>query len=212
MLLTAQEFARAWGSDQLIRLPSSLPTPPVPDEAREFLSDAGLPALIRVLSDSTASRITFCRLAQGVSPVLGEETVGPSLPLEWSAYWILGDDFFCNGSAWWCIDARTGSVNRIDIELPQPIEFVNSSVAHFASTLVAVSNWCEQCSQSPIEWNSRADQLNCELAVIDSRAMERNRSFWPALLDFIRHEGPQPNVLEKGTRLEGEQALQAGPW
>jgi hypothetical protein len=42
--------------------------------------------------------------------------------------------------------------------------------------------------------------------------MESDQNFWPAYLDFIRGEGPHLGRFEKGSRVEGEQALQAGPW
>src|SRR5262249_34408353 len=83
----------------LVRLPPSA-SAAIPHDSREFLVRAGLPALVRLFPGSTDGVITFSRLAAGLSPVLGEKTVGPPLTSEWSAYWIVGDEFFCNGAAW----------------------------------------------------------------------------------------------------------------
>lgn len=212
MLLSPKEFASAWGADALVRLPSPLATAPIPSDARQFLVQAGLPALIRYFPGSTGGKITFCRLAAGLSPVLGEETVGPPLPPEWSVYWILGDEFFCNGSAWWCVHERTGRVERIDIELDRPIEFANSSVAHFASAVLAASLWSDRRGRAAAEWPSDVDQFERELAALDAASMESDRNFWPVYLDFMRDEGPHPGAFEKGSRSEGERALEAGPW
>jgi SUKH-4 immunity protein len=211
MRLTADKIARAWGDDALVRLPTALATAPIPSDAREFLVQAGLPALVRYFGGSTEVKATFCRLAMGLSPVLGEKTGGPPLPPEWSVYWILGDEFFCNGSAWWCIHEQTGHVNRIDIELNQPIKFANSSVAHFASAVLAASSWSDRCSRSAENWPSEVDRLKRELADLDSSSMESDRNYWPVYLDFIRDEDPHLCAIEKGSRSEGEQALQAGP-
>jgi hypothetical protein len=93
MLLSPEEFARAWGADALVQLPP-LAGKPILNDSREFLVRAGLPALIRYFPGSDGV-ITFCRLASGLSPVLGEKTVGPPLPSEWSVYWIVGERPCC---------------------------------------------------------------------------------------------------------------------
>ena len=210
MLLSPEEFARAWGVDALVRLPS-LAGAPIPRDSREFLLQAGLPALIRYFW-SGEGLITFCRLASGLAPVLGEKYVGPPLPSEWWVYWVIGDEFFCNGAAWWCVHGPTGRMDRIDIELKPPIEFANSTVAHFASAVLAALLWAAQCSRAVEEWPSEVDRLKRELAELDPPCMELDQNYWPAYLDFIRSEGPHLGRFEKGSRAEGEQALHAGPW
>jgi hypothetical protein len=212
MLLAPEDFARAWGSDALVRPAASSVPESIPSEARAFLVRAGLPALIRYFGGSSECRITFCRLASGLSPVLAAETVGPPLPPEWSLYRVLGDEFFCNGAAWWCLHEQTGQVDRIDIELAQPIEFVNSSVAHFAAAVLAASAWSSRGSRSAEAWPTEVDAFKRELAVIDPECMASRRSFWPVYLDFIREEGPRRGAFEKGSRLQGERASRAGPW
>jgi hypothetical protein len=124
----------------------------------------------------------------------------------------LGDEFFCNGSAWWCVHERTGQVDRIDIELSQPIQFANNSVAHFASALRAALAWSDRLGGSAEEWPSAVDQFKRELAMLDPDGMSSRRNFWPMHLEFIREEGPLSGVFEKGTRSEGEHALEVGPW
>jgi len=212
MLPSPEEFARAWGADSLVRLSSRLATAPVPKDCRDFLVHVGLPALIRYFPGSSDGVITFCRLDSGLAPVLEEKTVGPPLPSEWSVYWIMGDEFFCNGAAWWCVHGPTGRVDRIDIEIEPPIEFANSSVAHFASALLGARLWSARSSRSSRDWPSEVDRFKHELAELDPACLQSDRHFWPAYLDFIRSEGPHLGLFEKGSRAEGERALKAGPW
>jgi SUKH-4 immunity protein len=210
MLLSPEEFARAWGADALVRLASFSGTP-IPNDGREFLMQAGLPALIRYFPP-TAGVITFRRLASGLAPLLGEKTVGPPLPSEWSVYWIVGDEFFCNGAAWWCVHGPTGRVDRIDIAIESPIDFANSSVVHLASAVLAMSLWSTQCSRAVEKWPSEVDRLKRELADLDPTSMQSDRNLWPAYPDFIRSEGPVVGGFEKGSRAEGERAFRTGPW
>jgi hypothetical protein len=212
MLLSPEEFSRAWGFETLVRLSSQQAAAPIPNEDRDFLVRGGLPALIRYFPGSTDGVVTFCRLATGLVPVLGERTGGPPLPPDWSAYWIIGDEFFSNGAAWWCLHGPSGRVDRIDIEIEPPIEFVNSSVAHFASALLAASQWSAQCGHSVEEWLSEVDRFKRALAELDPPCVQSDRNFWPVRLDVIRSKGPHLRVFEKGSRAEGERALRAGPW
>jgi hypothetical protein len=211
MLLSAEEFAKYWGAKYLVQMPPRADAP-IPKDTREFLVRAGLPTLLRYTPGATDAVITFCRLASGLAPVLGEKTVGPPLPSEWSDYWIIGDEFFCNGAAWWCVHGPTGRVDRIDIEIDPPVEFANSSVAHFATTVLTELMWSAIGNDLVGNWHSSVDRLKSELAALDPPCMQSNRNFWPAYLDFIRSEEPQLTPLKWGTRAEGERALEAGPW
>jgi hypothetical protein len=211
MLISPEEFARARGANNLVQMPP-LTDAPVPNDSGEFLVRAGLPALIRYTPGATDAVITFCRLASGLAPLLGEKTVGPPLPSEWSDYWIIGDEFFCNGAAWWCVHGPTGRVDRIDIEIDPPVEFANSSVVHFASALHAALVWSAKGSRLVADRPAEVDRLKSELAELDPNCMQSNRNFWPVYLDFIRDEGPQLTPLKAGSRAEGERALEAGPW
>jgi hypothetical protein len=157
--------------------------------------------------------ITFCRLAEGLFPVLAEKTVGPPLPREWGEYFILGDEFFCNGSAWWCVHRPTGRVDRIDIEIEPPVEFANSSVGQFAAALLMGTEWSASRSTAAEDWLAEVGRLRATLAGLDPPCMGAGRSFfWPSYLDYLADEGPGVQVFERGSRSEGEQALRAGPW
>ena len=215
--LSAEEFARAWGGDALVRLPTNaVATARIPQSSRDFLTRAGLPALIHYFLGSTDAKMTFVRLEAGLRSILEEKTVGTPLSRTWSAYRVLGEEFFCNGSAWWCEREPTGEVCRVDIELSQPVSFVNSSVEHFASAILAARHWSEQYAGNLA---SELDRLRDELRAFDPHAMADERHFWPKWLDFIEFEkdtlvdaGVRVGEWRIGTRADGERALREGPW
>ncbi len=69
MVVTPEEFERAWGTEALVRLPLAEHTP-VLSEAYRFLAVAGLPALIRCYEGDGYSNLTFCRLTAGLFPII----------------------------------------------------------------------------------------------------------------------------------------------
>jgi hypothetical protein len=215
--LSPDEFAHAWGEDALVRLSADAAmTLQVPDHSRNFLARAGLPVLLHYFLGSTDAKISFLRLDAGVTPVSEEKTVGPPLPRSWSSYQVLGDEFFCNGSAWWCVHEPSGNVCRVDIELDEPVELANTSVEHFASALLAAWKWSHRYSGRMI---SELDRLRDELRALDPHAMAEPRSFWPSWLNFIDAEketlvdvGVRVAEWRKGTREDGDQAIREGAW
>jgi hypothetical protein len=211
-LLGPEEFAHEWGPEALIRLPDKKSKVPMPADTRDFLVRAGLPALITYYGGVTESKVTFYRLDLGPSPLLEEETVDPRIPASWSAYVVVGDEFFCNGCASWCIHQDTGHVLRVDPELQEPVEFVNSSVAHFASAALTAVSWSQHCTRTAAEWVAEVDRLTQLLGLLDPESTRSTKQFWGSYLDFIRSEGPAKAACNKGTRHEAHQAWIAGPW
>jgi hypothetical protein len=215
--LSPDEFALAWGNAALVRVPAGVgAAATIPPDAREFLVQAGLPALVHYFPGSTDAKMTFSRLASGLTRASDEPTVGPPLRPEWSAYWVLGDEFFCNGSAWWCIREGPGHVCRADIELSDPVSFANSSVGHFASALLAACAWSDRYADQRV---SKIDNLREELRSLDPPSIAEERNFWPNWLDFIECEkgtlddaGVRIAEWRKVSRADGERALRDGPW
>jgi hypothetical protein len=105
-------------------------------------------------------------------------------------YWVLGDEFFCNGTALWCLRRDNGRVVRIDYELADPIELVNTSVGRFASALWAAVMWSEASNRGAASWPREVDQLEAAIGALDPECLAAHRSFWRAILDFERAEGP----------------------
>jgi len=209
-ILTASAFAAAWGEDSLVRLPDANKS--IPAKCGEFLLRAGLPALVRCHEASNESKITFCRLSRGLSSVIDEKTVGTPLPSSWSRYLVAGDEFFCNGAAWWCIHQANGSIVRIDIELDDPVEFVNTSVAHFAAAISMAVGWSAKCRRTAQEWTREVDQLVNAIRTLDPPALKSRRCFWLRFLEFIREEDPSESGFVKGSATAGRRAWKAGSW
>jgi hypothetical protein len=208
--LPAAEFARLWGAESLVRLPAGVALPP--GAAGDFLTQAGLPALVSCFEDESESKITFCRLAAGLATLAGEPSVGPPTPIDRAAFYVLGDEFFCNGSAWWCLHREHGYVARIDIGLREPVALVNTGVAELASSLFAAVCWSEHCTRTETDWVKEVDRLQQILKLIDAAAFGYTNNFWQAYLLYIAGENPARSGFVKRSLQEGQQALAAGPW
>jgi hypothetical protein len=210
--ISPARFAQGWGMDDLIRVPRMLASPAIPRDTKEFLVRAGLPALATHFLGACKSRtMTFCRLSSGLPSVLSEETGGPPLPSSWSRYYVLGDEFFCNGGCWWCLHQTNGHVLRIDIELNDPIEFANTSVAQFAFALLAAVSWSKNCDRTATRWPGEVQRLESELRQLDPKSVRRGHNYWRMYLDFLREEGRRA-FFRKGSRAAGRRCLQEGPW
>jgi hypothetical protein len=155
--------------------------------------------------------MTFCRLESGISTLL-EEPLHSTLSSEWSVYFVLGDDFFCNGSAFWCLHQLTGGIYRIDIELSPPVEFVNSSLTHFASAILAGESFSHDMNDGVERWNTELDFFQRSLGAFDPICLQSPQNFWPRYLSFLRGEGPQARIFIKGSLSEGRQASRTGSW
>lgn len=124
----------------------------------------------------------------------------------------MGDEFFDSGSAWWCIHAQTGHVYRIDLAREQPFDFVNASVAQFASAAFATLSWSNRLKRSVTQWATKLDELTRQIAAIDPASLKPTGSFWPAYLDHLRDDQPHLGVFKKGTVSDGQQALRVETW
>jgi hypothetical protein len=112
------------------------------------------------------------------------------LPTEFAAYWIIGDEVFINGSAWFCITGGTGQLVRIDVEQDDPVEFVNSSVEHFATFLAVLQRWCADNDGSD-SWGDGVHRIQKEMFALEPEIASASKSFWPRLLEAIEEEGPE---------------------
>jgi hypothetical protein len=188
-LLTPDEFVHAWGSDGLIGLPEQTIAAPIPEDARMFLVKAGLPRHITFAHKSLPSEMSFVRLSDGLQNVIAVQTVGPAFPSGWSVYWIMGEESFDNGSAWFCIHQDSGHVVRMDIELDNPISLVNTSVAHLATAILLSCSWSQESARQG-QWSAMVDQLGDSLRRSDPGALRSKDTFWNGILDEMRNVGP----------------------
>jgi hypothetical protein len=185
-------FLQRWGRASLLQLP---PTGhlarTLPASSREFLWKAGLPLGVETHEHVHGSGLTFRRLRNGGRQLIEEwPKIGP--PAEWSPFWIIGDEYFCQGSAWWVIHDRTGEISRVDPCRDPAIYLVNVDAAHFAQSLLAAVEWTEHCRYIARDWSQQIASLRTALRQVDPPAAASPHSHWMHFTDVIECEPPHP--------------------
>ncbi len=74
-----------------------------------------------------------------------------NMPTEWSCFWHLADEECLQGGGWICIEEITGRLVVIDLNCPDPVYLLNSSVRNFYTTLAYFLDWSENTDGSPAE-------------------------------------------------------------
>jgi len=126
------------------------------------------------------------KFRESTSTVLKEEFVGPSLPADWDRYVVFADEEFPNGSAWYCVNNENGAVYRIDIELDNPVEYVNSSLEAFKKSILETVKWSDQFSDKIEGHPEYTDFIMKELSEIDRTAFKSEKYYWPTIINHIR--------------------------
>lgn len=196
---TPETFAAAWGAEHLVRLPAS-------DPARDrilldtfrFLANAGLPRRMVLSGLFPEWEISFETLASRLVPILeaveclgDPETAWPPEDVPgggWENYFLLGEENFGVGDAVYCLHGPTGHVLRLDVEIPEPISLVNTSVARLAGSLLVLREWSRSCRRGEGEWPAELQRLEEELREADPAAME-DEAGWFGLVATLRDEG-----------------------
>lgn len=190
--LQPKDFIQNWPNSELVRLTENLPVPDrLSQNAISFLQQAGLPARIVLEHPEMTHEISFEKLSEGLYPVTDifesfEEEFDDSEPL--NGFWVIGEESFDNGSAYFCIAESTNLVTRYDPEIDEQPVFVNSSIACFASCLLIATKW----SETPLltDWETAIDFLKAEIEHCDPFALIESDNFWTYLIDAIQDAGP----------------------
>lgn len=189
--LTPHEFAQAWGAERLVRLcPDMLTLPGVSTEAVGYLVEAGLPRHFVVAHPTLPTRISFGRLARGLTPLVAEPQVGPGVPPEWSPYVIVGDEQFDNGSAWYCIDRDTGHVVRVDPELDRPASLVNTTLPRFAMAMLLSISWSANVRALSPSWDAAVQLLAGLLSAQDPGILDVENGYWRKVVATVADMEP----------------------
>lgn len=190
-VLTPREFANRWGT-RLVAAPNA---GQFPGSAADFLSQAGLPRAFTFAHPEIPLQGSFDRLGKDIEILSNEPFVGPEAPRTWAAFLVIGEHYFDNGSALYCVEKDSGQVFLVDVELDEPFQFLNTSIPAFATCLEATADWTAQWSIHG-DWLSAIDSLRTTLTQIDSMAFSARESaptrlaFWPMLLDEMRRQPP----------------------
>lgn len=174
MSITPQDFIRRWGTDDeaLVKLPTQSPRGlTIPDDARNFLTKAGLPA-------SAAPFLGFEQLGGGLKSVR-EHLRGASGPA--AELPMLGADGSGNPI---CL-AEGGEVVLLDPEKAAGPTFMNSSVAHLAACLLASRAVYEM---DGLPHATVAEMYAKNIAQADARAVEPGSFWWSETRMFADEE------------------------
>src|SRR5581483_2019739 len=155
------DFLKRWpGSLRPISLSS--PRPALPEDCRRLLADFGLPSelTIRCYNDL---RIRFSGTATSLATIwdrdlkrghkLGEMLAG------WNRFWHLADFEYVQGGGWICVEEHTGRLLAIDMDLPEPVYLLSSSVRNFYTILAHFLEWTERTGGTPAETIHLRDEL-----------------------------------------------------
>jgi hypothetical protein len=155
------EFIRRWpGSLRSTALPD--PQPELPDDCRQLLTEFGLPRELTIYcyNDTTlkfSGRVTPLAAIWDRDLKRGQQL--GEMPGEWTRFWHLADQEYVQGGGWVCLEAGTGRLVVVDLDLPQPVYLINSSVRDFYTTLAHFLEWSEKTGGSPAETIRLRDAL-----------------------------------------------------
>lgn len=121
------------------------------------------------------------------APVPRHEVTGFGGTAELSDLVIVADEQFNIGSAWYCVNERTGRVYRVSPEYGTAVEFVNSDFEKFISCLRAAAEWSTNNNSEAIKEDPACvDDLANAISAIDGAAVSSPDDHWAALIDHIR--------------------------
>jgi hypothetical protein len=161
----------------------------LPQTAREFLTTFGLPSVV-IFELHSSFEISFAPLKNELMPynsaIRWGDFYSEELDREWSHQFVLGEEEFCNGHASFCVHDNTGTVNRLDCELNNPICFVNSSVELFGKSLLFAQQWSVNThDQGALPTAESFETLINGLKRCDPRAFEDRRCFWRSMIEYV---------------------------
>ena len=146
------------------------------DELRKQLT-ASLPEQTKWRLRETWVSFNFSRLKHSLLPVTSERTLG-AIPEEWSRYRVFGEEYFENGGAFVCVDEVDGSIQRIDVELDDPVSLFSTSANQFVASFCLLENYFASQTQSP-------EDLVRQLRLTDAAAFDTGCQ-WRLLSDYLR--------------------------
>lgn len=184
-ICSPSEFARRWpGALRPFTLPH--PAPALPDGCADLLTEFGLPSDLTIYchNDITLSfGSTLTSLAAIWDRDLKRGYQMGDMPKEWHRFWHVADQAYLQGGGWICIEDTTGKLVVIDLDLPEPIYLLSSSIRTFYTTLAHFLNWSENHDGTPEETAILRDELLRQECVSPDELQEFWMNFIYATLD-----------------------------
>lgn len=109
-----------------------------------------------------------------------------NMPDEWTRFWHLADQEYLQGGGWICIEEISGRLVVIDLDLPDPIYLLNSSICNFYTTLAHFLEWSEKTGGSPAEGVLFRDDLRRQ----DCIPQDELEPFWMNFVDASLDRDP----------------------
>ena len=172
-LLRHDDLVALWGSDCVYRLAAeAVKDLPIPEEAKEVLTDVGLPRELEWIAFSGDT---------GVDSPLPTVMSLQGRPAELCRFGSAYDDL-------WCIELSVGAVLVISEGDPARDRFVNSGLPCFAEFLYEYQRYVNAPQGSSAEERWRVRRLQGRLSAIDPAALADPKSEWSLMLDDLRWE------------------------
>ena len=174
-MITPEQFSKEWGPGLVRTEPAAVVGINIPEAARRFLTEAGLPS-------QADYDIRFSR-PENELPTLPEAFPnGYNFPPEYSHFHPIGVD----GATLLCLEEGTGIVYSIDIdEQGIPTRFVNSGLPELAECLL-VNRVTSQENDEEDESDDEDEALRLliqglekKMRRIDPMAMHDPNNYWP---------------------------------
>lgn len=171
----AATFVSELGPAALVRATRSR-LPVLSDDAATFLTEIGLPRHVQLGPADLRSVLSFERLA---APLECARDASDRLPGIRATDWVIGEEVWRNGGAWWVLRATSDEILRIDLEATHSVARVAVSLAGLATVMVALRRW--SCGRIDLD----------SLASVMRRAAPRTDpdTIWAALLELLPDEG-----------------------
>jgi hypothetical protein len=176
------EFLRRWpGSLRPVALPE--PPPAIPDDGRNLLTEFGLPRTLTIACYNDI-RLTFSGTVTPLAAIWDRDLQRGSsglgkMPGEWARFWHIADQEYLQGGGWICIEESSGQLIVLDLDLPDPVYSLNSSLRNFYTTLAHFLEWSERTGGSPAATAQLRDTLR-QQDVIPPNELE---CFWMNIID-----------------------------
>ena len=179
-MMTPERFVSDWGLDGLVRNnPDALEGTHIPQAARDFLVEAGLPA-------HADFGLQFDRFRDEL-PTLPEAFPNDYVfPPEYHSYRPIGVDY----ATIICLAEQNGGrIYSVDIDGHLPTRFMSSSVPHLAEFLLVFRRhelWARAAHPDEEKLKLSALEMRDELRQQDPEAMRDEQNYWPqVVLDMI---------------------------
>ncbi len=162
------EVAREWDG-RLRPIAFPIPKPLLPSSTVTFLHYAGVPTQFELAAQQRV-RFEFMTTAANLAGVWARAMPDYSFPVGWGRLWQIGEIAYTQAAAWLCIEELTGRVVAVDVDVNDPLYFVNESVAGMVRCMRLVYDWAHSSGRSPARAASLASALAHDPALLAGEA------------------------------------------